>query len=119
MMTTQSPRVLAGIVGVTHAMSVEGIAKGQRNKEQGYSYRGIDDVLNALSPLLSKHQLVIVPEVIERNVIEGKTKSGTSLWKVTVKVKYRVMSAEDGSAVDTTVYGEAMDSADKATNKAM
>lgn len=107
------------VVEVTKSLSAVGIGKDSRNQEQKFNYRGIDDVLNALSPLFAKHNLLITPNVLERTVIEGKTKSGGTLWKITVKVEYRVWSAEDGSSLVCTTYGEAMDSADKATNKAM
>lgn len=107
------------IVEVTKSLSTVGIGKDSRNQEQKFNYRGIDDVLNALSPLYAKNHLLITPNVLERTVIEGKTKSGGTLWKITVKVEYRVWSAEDGSSLVCTTYGEAMDSADKATNKAM
>lgn len=114
-----APAVLKAITAVIHDISQLGISKGSRNKEQGYAYRGIDDVLNALSPLYAKHGLVILPSVSERVVTEAKTKSGTALWKVAVRVDYAVMSSADGSAVACSTWGEAMDSADKATNKAL
>lgn len=111
-------KVLEAIRGVMHDISQHGISKGQKNKEQGYAYRGIDDVLNALSPLYVKHGLVIIPVVIERNVTQSQTKSGSALWKVTVKVEYTLWGS-DGSTITSSTYGEAMDSADKATNKAL
>ncbi|CAB4159277.1 Essential recombination function protein [uncultured Caudovirales phage] len=118
-MTQVAPQVLKSIVAVTAAMSQQGIGKNARNKEQGYNYRGIDDVLNALSAQYAAHNLVIRPSVLEREVIEAKTAANKPLWKVTCKVSYTVLSAVDGSSVECVVYGEAMDTADKATNKAM
>ena len=41
------------------------IGKDQTNKSQGFKYRGIDDVMNALQPLLVKHGVFVVPEVTE------------------------------------------------------
>jgi hypothetical protein len=111
--------VHTAIVNITREMSRVGIGKSKENKEQHFKYRGIDDVLNALSPLYAQYGIFISPNVLERVVVQAKTKSGNDLWKVTVKVAYTVTSAVDGSEHSCAVYGEAMDSADKATNKAM
>jgi hypothetical protein len=119
MSDTQGNEVQKAIVAITRDIGSEGVAKGQRNKEQGYAYRGIDDMLNALSPLYAKHNIFIRPNVLEREVTEAKTKSGTALWKVTIKVEYHIVSSLDGSREVCTTYGEAMDSADKASNKAL
>ena len=96
-----------------------GISKDQKNKQQGYSFRGIDDVYNALAPIISKAKLCILPRVLERNVTERTTKSGTALFYVDVRTAFDFVSAKDGSNHTVITYGEAMDSGDKATNKAM
>jgi hypothetical protein len=97
----------------------EGIAKGRKNTQQGYQFRGIDDVYNALSGLLAASKLVIIPRVLSRNVTERETKSGGVLFYVTLEVAFDFVSAEDGSIHTSVASGEAMDSGDKATNKAM
>ena len=96
-----------------------GIGKDQKNKQQGWNFRGIDDVYNALAPMLPKAKLCILPRVIERNVTERVTKNSTTLFYVDVKVEFDFVSAIDSSCHTVTTYGEAMDSGDKATNKAM
>ena len=96
-----------------------GIGKNQRNNQQKYAFRGIDDVLNAISPALVKNSLVIMPEVLDRTVKETQSRNGGCLFYVTVRVRYTLICADDGSSHSVTVYGEAMDSGDKATNKAM
>lgn len=112
-------KVYAAIAAVTADMAKEGIAKGRRNTQQGYQFRGIDDVYNALSPVLAKHRLCILPRVTERKVQERETQRGGVLFYVTVRVEFDFVSADDGSVHTVSTYGEAMDSADKATNKAM
>jgi hypothetical protein len=112
-------KVYSAIAAVTAEMAKEGIAKGRRNQQQGYQFRGIDDVYNALSPMLAKHQLCILPRVTERVVQERETQRGGVLFYVTVRVEFDFVSALDGSVHTVCTYGEAMDSADKATNKAM
>ncbi|TGE04651.1 ERF family protein [Hymenobacter fodinae] len=111
--------VYKAIADVTAEMSKEGIAKGRKNQQQGYSFRGIDEVLNALSPVLSKHKLVILPRMTERECVERQSKNGGVIFYVTVKAEFDFVSAVDGSKHTVSTYGEAMDSADKATNKAM
>jgi hypothetical protein len=97
---------------------VGAITKDKTNTQQGFKYRGIDDVMNALQPLLVKHKVFIVPEVLEQ-IREDRTSSkGNSLIYSVCKIKYTFF-AEDGSNVTAIVIGEGMDSGDKATNKAM
>ena len=96
-----------------------GIGKNQKNAQQGFKFRGIDDVYNALAPALAENGLVVLPEVLEREVIERQTRNGGVLFYVTLKVNYHFCSSEDGSKHTVCAYGEAMDSGDKATNKAM
>lgn len=114
-----TPKVYEAIAQVTAAISGEGIAKDRKNAQQGYQFRGIDDVYNAISPLLAKYRLCIIPNVLSREVVERKSNSGGALFSVTVQVRFDLVSAEDGSKHEAVTYGEAMDSGDKATNKAM
>ena len=94
------------------------ISKDKTNKQQGYKFRGIDDVYNALQPVLCKHGLFVVPRVLERTREERQTANGGRLIYTILKVHY-TMFAPDGSNIEAVVDGEGMDSADKSTNKAM
>lgn len=111
--------VYKAIAAVQGEMAREGIGKDRRNSQQGYNFRGIDDVFNALSPLLSKHGLCILPRCIERVQVERTSAKGGALFYTTVDVEFDFVAAEDGSKHTIRVPGEAMDSADKSTNKAM
>lgn len=117
--TPTVPHVFAAINAVQAALAKEGITKDRKNAQQGYSFRGIDDIFNALSSLLAENQLVMLPTYSERAVTERETKNGATLFYVTLKGEFTFTSAKDGSTTKATLYGEAMDSADKATNKAM
>lgn len=97
---------------------VPSIGKNQRNKTQGFMYRGIDDVMNALQPLLAKNKVFIVPEILEQTREERISSKGGNLIYSICKIKYKFY-AEDGSSVEAITIGEGMDSGDKATNKAM
>lgn len=96
-----------------------GIAKDRKNQQQGFMFRGIDAVYNALAPALVKHGLLILPRITSRTVTERATKSGGALFYVVVEAEFDFVSTEDGSKHTVKTYGEAMDSGDKATNKAM
>lgn len=113
------PNVYACIAAVSAEIAQTGIAKDRKNAQQGYQFRGIDDVYNALAPILAKHKLVILPRILNRVLVERESKAGGSLFNVTVEAEFDFVSAVDGSAHTARTFGEAMDSADKATNKAM
>lgn len=114
-----TPAVYRCIAQVAGAIAQEGIAKARKNQQQGYSFRGIDDVYNALSSQLAKHGLVILPRVLSRELTERTTAKGGVLFNIVVEVEFDFVAAEDGSTHTIKTFGEAMDSADKATNKAM
>ncbi len=117
--TPMAPHVYAAIAEVTAKISKVGIAKDRKNEQQKYKFRGIDDVYNTLSPLIAESRLCLLPRVTNRSVIERESKSGGALFYVVVEVDFDIVSALDGSKHTVHVIGEAMDSADKATNKAM
>jgi len=94
------------------------IEKNKNNKEQGFKYRGIDDVYNAIHPLFAKHGVFTAPEILERVQNEHLTKSGAAWKHVIIKVCYTYYAA-DGSSVKSVIYGEGLDNGDKATNKAL
>ena len=95
------------------------ITKSKKNNQgTGFMYRGVDDVMNALQPLLIKHGVFCVPEVLEHTREERVTKNGGNLIYSILKMKYTFYAA-DGSSVNTIVIGEGMDSGDKASNKAL
>jgi hypothetical protein len=117
------PQIYAAIAGVMSDMSA--VAKDSENEQQRYKFRGIDAVMNALHPALVKNGVFMVPEVLQEERTErekvteykGQQKNSV-LFYTRLKIRYRFYAA-DGSYIDTIVIGEAMDSGDKATNKAM
>lgn len=94
------------------------IGKTSKNATQGFMFRGIDAVMNAINPALVKYKVFIVPTILEQTREERTTSKGGLLIYSICKVKY-TFYAEDGTSVESVVIGEGMDSGDKATNKAM
>lgn len=111
------PQIFAAMIAVMD--EVGAIGKNRKNTQQNYQFRGIDDVLAELQPLLVKHKIICVPEVLEAEREMLDTKSGGRMASVRLKVKHTYTCATDGSSVCATTWGEAMDAGDKASNKAM
>ena len=112
-------KVYQAINAVQADLAKTGISKDSKNVAQGFNFRGIDAVYNALSPIMAKHGLCILPRMLSRTCEERVNAKGTALFYVTVEAEFDFVAAEDGSKHTVKTYGEAMDSADKATNKAM
>jgi len=104
---------IAAIMAETDA-----IKKEKRNTQQDFKFRGIDDVYNAIHPLMAKHGVFSVPTVLDVATEERTTKSGTAMVYRILKIQYTFF-ASDGSFVVAIVIGEANDSGDKACSKAM
>lgn len=115
-MATEKSNIYSAIPKIMNEVGV--IGKDKKNQQQGFMYRGIDDVMNALSPAMTKHGVFVVPEVLEDARSERPTKSGGVNFIVYLKIRYTFF-AEDGSSVSAVTVGEAMDTADKGSNKAM
>lgn len=106
-------QAIPAIMGEIHA-----VEKNKRNNQQGFMYRGIDDVMNAINPALIKHKVFIVPEIMEQSREERQTNKGSNLIYSICRMRFHFY-AEDGSSIEAITVGEGMDSGDKATNKAM
>lgn len=111
-----APKIYSAIIGVMESVGVVG--KDSKNTQQNFMYRGIDAVMNALQPAMIKNKLFVIPTVLSEERTERTTNKGAVLFYTRLRVKYDFY-AEDGSSVSAEVIGEAMDSGDKATNKAM
>lgn len=108
--------IYQAIIGVMSDIGV--IGKEKKNAQQGFKYRGVDDVMNALQPVMVQHGLFVVPEIIDQKREERQTSRDGNLIYSVCTVRY-TFYAKDGSSVQCVVIGEGMDSGDKATNKAM
>ena len=100
---------------------VPAIGKDQRNQEQRYAFRGVDDVYNALHGLFAKHDVFVIPEVIDADYIQQERTSAKGRTNLVTDARLRIsyhFYTSDGSSVTATVQGESRDYADKATNQA-
>src|ERR1700685_956611 len=118
-LATTAPKVYTAIARVMAEVGKAGISKERKNEQQGYKFRGIDDVYNALNGFMSAAGFCILPQVLNRSVAERTTQKGGVLFYVVLDMNFDLVCAEDGSKHSISVVGEAMDSGDKATNKVM
>jgi hypothetical protein len=105
---------------ITKIMGDVGAIEKTRKNEQGkgYLFRGIDDVYAALQPLFVKYGVYLVPKVLETCREERESKNGGTLIYTRLTVQY-TFYAQDGSSFEAVIPGEAMDTGDKSSNKAM
>lgn len=99
---------------------VKAVGKDSRNQQQGFNFRGIDAVMNAVHPALREVGGFIVPTVLSTEYVEaGTTKNGAAILSCRVAVTYAWHGTDGGAPIAGTVAAEANDMADKATAKAM
>lgn len=97
---------------------MEPITKDKTNTQQGFKFRGIDDVYNHLQSRMAKHGVFSVPKVLDAKTEERTTKNGgLNLFRI-LTIQYEFFG-RDGSSFTAIVQGEAADMGDKASNKAM
>ena len=94
------------------------VEKNGMNQQQGFKFRSIDDTVASVRKALIKHNVAIVPEVVNVEKSTYQTKSGAVMNVSDVLVNYSFI-AEDGSSVVATMAGQASDSGDKAVSKAL
>ena len=109
-------------------LSQVGAVSKAKNADMGkagtYKFRGIDDMYNALHQHFAENGIFIIPEVTHTDLItQEKVKvwngqeSKTLQYSCTVTMKFHFV-ADDGSSIVATGVGHALDTSDKATNKA-
>lgn len=93
------------------------IGKDRVNQQQHFKFRGIDDMVDALGPLLAKHGVYYTPKVLERRDAERTTSKGSSLYVCLLHVEFTFYGLA-GDHVTASCWGEGSDSGDKSTSKA-
>jgi hypothetical protein len=99
---------------------VQFIAKS-RMTETGarYSYRGIDDVMNTVGPVLRRHGVMVMPCGTRPEYITINTKSGSAMNYCRTIARFAVIGPRgDVLPVEGEAIGEGFDSGDKSGSKA-
>ena len=98
---------------------VRAVAKRDHNGHQGFDFRGVDAVVNAVAPALRKHGVVVYPSGVQQHQVEhAQTKNGSVTYIHRIRVDY-TFAGPEGDTITTQVEAEAMDMQDKGTAKAM
>lgn len=97
---------------------VQAVGKKSRNTEQGYNFRGVDAVVNAVGPELRKHGVIVLPMLEHAAYRDVTTSRGKPSRECTVQVRYRFYGPA-GDFIEAVVPGESMDFGDKGAAKAM
>jgi hypothetical protein len=102
---------------------VQWLGKRDRRDDTGghYNFRGVDTVVNAVGPAVRRHGVLVLPtKILSKEYGETRTKSGTVMQECKVTVQWTVYGPM-GDTLPTPLEsaGEATDTQDKATAKAM
>lgn len=115
--------VLRAMAAIQRLLAKNGISKtrdtNSTNVNFKYKFRGIEDIYNAISPLMADHGIIVVPKVLEKQEFDYPDGLGKVAHRVIVKVQYTFVCVEDGSTFEAVTLGESIDNGDKATIKAM
>lgn len=99
------------------------VKKDQKNTAQGFKFRGVDQFVNALHPVLVKHQVFVTPRVVsERSELKEVTRSSGKIGfdkHVMLMVEYDFYTTDGSKVTVGPIAAEGLDSGDKATNKAL
>jgi hypothetical protein len=116
--TKPVPAIIGAICEIMNA--IDAIKKGKTSDHGNFKFRGIDDVMNVLGPLLRAHCVFISPELVSCTRERYTANKGGGLMNTMVEVKYVFTSAADGSTHTVgPIPGEGMDTGDKSSTKAM
>jgi len=113
-------RIHACVLQAMEEIANRGIAKMSSANLGGSTvkFRGIEIAMNEMSVVLIHSGITVTPEYSELVVQErAKAEAGKATRFCTLRGAF-TFAAADGSSVTSTVYGEAMDSGDKAVIKA-
>ena len=123
-----APHVYRAINAVKSRLEKAGGITKDREAKFGerYMFRGIDDMYNTLCSITAEEGLVMIPRVVAERIEreerakqqhgDGPRAMQTHVW-LTVEVDF--ISDRDGSKHVGCFVGEAIDTSDKASNKAM
>ena len=99
--------------------NIGAVAKGGRNASQGFNFRGIDQIMNALSPVMAKAGLMIIPEVLRHSISVVTSSAGKSQYHHKMRIAYQLRAVGAEGCVNAVICCEAMDTQDKGANKAL
>ena len=101
---------------------IESVGKDHKNEKQGWKFRSIDDVYNAVNKAVKEVGITICPnyEIVTDSTNEITNSYGKKAMQnnVILKANYKLY-AKDGSFIEVTTFGKKLDYGDKGFNAAM
>ena len=97
------------------ALEIGPVAKSGKAAQQmgGYSFRTIDDVVNACSGPMARNGLIVIPAITET-----KSEAWNDKWrKEYARYRFRIMHVS-GEWIETEIVAQALDNGDKGLGKA-
>lgn len=113
---SDTPTIHAAMAAVMH--DIGAVKKGDYNQHQKFNFRGIDALQNACYGPMCRHGVFVLPDVLEAGYADVQTSTGKPSTRAMLRVRFTFYGPA-GDSVSAVTAGESMDSADKATNKAM
>ena len=114
-----------GLLNEVKELAALGVGRNSKNTMQNYMFRSADDVMDTVTPILAKNNVIMRPvfEVVEHKVSERPSKTGISyttscLVKLTLSFYDATEEQGDGLIQEFVAYGEANDTGDKCVMKA-
>jgi hypothetical protein len=120
-----TPQIFAAMRNVMADM--DAITKSKKSSGVSFAFRGIDDVMNALHPVLVRHGVFVTPilESMDNKVFEqdktnnqGAVIGKRNMFQAILTCRFRFYTL-DGSYVDSLVGAESSDYSDKSTQQAL
>lgn len=101
--------------------SVDVILKDGENKSDKYDYVSGSRVLSIIRPMMNELGLLLIPRIVNTNIIEGVTRSGTARFVVELTIEMLWIDTEDGEQLVIPAYANGADlgSAERAVGKAL
>jgi hypothetical protein len=99
--------------------AVEAIGKNERNEQQGFNFRGIDNALNSMHSIFAQNNIILRWEVLASHLSERTTNKGNITFYNEIEIEYCFVSTVDGSFIKTRTIGGAADTGDKHFSKAL
>lgn len=97
---------------------VGAVRKDGKNTQQNFNFRGVDAVVNAVSPAMREHGLTCRPSKVDHRPSSKQLSGGKVATSIDVVVDY-TFTGPEGDEFTAQVVAEAFDLGDKATAKAM
>lgn len=105
---------------IVAVMKEVGYVQKQKAAELRYTFAGEAALIAALRPPMVEHGIYMaVIEIKDIQTLQYTTKSGTSMFKVSLVAVIRFTHAPSGTFTDVMATGEGADSGDKSFNKAL